>query len=766
MKKQETTYSEIKGLITDVNINVNPGNPTFQNFYKTPIGKLAKRKGWNLYWRVLSTYGDYYMEQGKDNGNIIIDYDRLTSGTGGYPDTATFHVKKYNGSLNTANGETYAKDYTIFLRNKIVNDNNELWRYLYASDLTPNDKKISDTWEGRGNKKFIETPDHVYIINDYQNGITTQNVLKYKYNRISMLHDDVTKEVKIGSNFKSNDGGAVDWEIRAETKRYTHAIPADADDSIPPLKSIEAGTYHYMFLPVYNTGAVGDPIFIEYANTNETYSSGYYASTPEGAYISPVTITRAPIGSYNAVAFYCKDITDPFISFIKIYRTKNLTSSTATAASKTKFYFVGQAAVPQPYHDGREHQLEISNAKYYSATVSLFYGDNLPDSELGTDYLTASDPFNKNASMRASCGCYAQNRLFLAGDRRYPANIFLSELDKTDLFILSPYTMPLASLGNETVAIENVGTNIFVFQKNSFYILRPTSDADVPYIVELVSPSVGCDSLNSITVLDNIAYFMFNNKLWALNEFSQFKEISGTINTQLDDIDTANPAEVILKTNTFDRYIKIMYRKADGDAVNIDYYPIHDLSTEQTGDKDIYTKSGTMDEDQEILNLNIQTDNYKLVNYEQLSTGQEWGVEIDGNIVIRTSDWEDTFVGKAKTRWLNYIADSTAATNLYSVNAVLEKPWAFSATVKANCVVIYGTGPIDVASAKDGGAFSAYKTYTMTRTGVTIPLNLVGHIISVRLRHTANTDIDYDFMKLVYTPYSSVDVTNDVSGGE
>lgn len=758
MKKQETTYSEIKGLITDVNINVNPGNPTFQNFYKTPIGKLAKRKGWinPYYWYnegVGNRTSSWGVNNGKDVGNIKIDYTRLVSGAGGYPDTATFHYKSFKDKLLVQTGETIAGEWQYIIQNKIVNNTNELWAARTGhtrGQVTPYIKKISSEtqWTGRGNTKFIDTPDHVYIFNDFQDGQTTRNVLKYKYDKdnINGNYDlDECDEVQIDSNLKCGASNGNDWIINAEIKSFDAAtVPGTI------YTGIGIGKYNYIFLPVYNTGAVGDPIFRDQLNIVNG------VVTSKKSYYQTVKIP-GPVNTKYGVSFKCKFIANPFIIGINIYRTKNIE---LLNAETEKYYFVGFATKPLYTTTTATGSAELVFGKsmYYSSTTSNFYGDVSNDDALGNQ-IFQTFPINLDAPLRASCGCYAQNRLFVAGDRRHIENVFFSEPDKTDLFINVGYTLELVSGENEVKTIIEVGIIICVFLKHSIYILRPTSDPDVPFIKELLSPTVGCDSLNSACTLDTICYFIFNNKLWAINEYGQYKEISAAINTLFKDKD--DTSEIILKPNASDRYIKIMFRKSDGDAVNIDYYPIHDFFTEQTGDKDIYTVSGVN------ATLVSQDDRYKLVNYEQIpDLNEEWGVDIDGNIVKRGTDYQDVSVGSDKVTWLNYTADSILAIKTYPINAVLEKPWAFSATVKANCVVIYGTGPIDVASAKDGEEFSEYKTYTMTRTGITIPLNLVGHIISVRLRHTANTDIDYDFMKLVYTPFTSVDVTNDVAGGE
>lgn len=747
MKKQTAEYKNIKGLVSDVNLNNNVGNPKFENFSLTPIGKLTKRKGWGVVTA--------YSETGKDNSNIKIDFNRIDTGAGGYPDINTFHYRSFKDTLTDQYGVNAGFAWQYTLRNKVVNNVNGLWAKRTGKHflgLTTSDKQITTTaqWNGKGNTKFIETPDHVYIVNDYKEGNLTKDVLKYSYDKfnVGVLYNDTCYDTSISSNLKTKELPTItDWVVRVEKKVYTNTVnPA-------PKKSLPIGKYMYMFLPVYNTGTIGEPLFDKYYKTEV----GGDASTQiTGAYTQTIVIaasdTTPGTGKYVAAAIYGKPITNPFIKNIRVYRTKNL----ITESNINKFYFIGQVAKATNWIS--EQNLEIAPEQYYSTSVPAFYGDTMQDSELGEDYIQARGILNSNVSMRASCGCYAHNRLFLGGDRRYPQMGFVSTLDKTDEFYLAPYTFELFNSENEQTTIQEVANSIYWFSKNSLYVLRPTLDVDVPFTKELVSPTVGCDSLNSACVLEGICYFIFNNKLWALDAFGQYKEISTAVNTQL--ANKASSAEIILKVNASDRYIKIMYRDTNNEAVNIDYYPVQDLFNSQTGDKDIYSINGATAE------LQSQDDRYKLVNYEQIpDLGEEWGVDIDGNIVKRGTDYIDTSVGSDKVTWINYTADNTLAAKSYPVNGILEKPFVFSSRVRFNSVILFGLGTIEMAYKVDNGSYGAYRTYTMTRTGTECPLNGVGSIHSIKLRHSANSDIDFDFMKVKWTAQTNVDISNNVDAG-
>jgi hypothetical protein len=743
MRKQTADYKQIRGWVTDKNINDNVGNPTFQNFTLTPIGKLTKRKGWS----VVTAYN----ETGKDNSNLKIDFDRLTTGSQGYPDIQTFHYRSFKDTLTDQYGVNAGFTWQYTLRNKVVNNVNGLWAKRTGKHflgLTTSDKQITTTaqWNGKGNTKFIETPDHVYIVNDYKEGNTSRDVLKYGYdkNNLGVLYPDTCYDTSIGNNLKVKANPTItDWVVRAEKKTYT----GTAQNA--PKRSLPVGVYEYLFLPVYNTGSIGEPIFMDYAGKNAYDINVFQPTNAWTQTIRVDTPDTTTTGTFVGVALYGKIINNPFITHIRIYRTKNR----LVAGNINKFYFLYQVAKPNNFI--AEQNLAVSEIQYTNTTGPVLYLDTLLDTELSGDVLEPLGIINNAVSMRASCGCYAQNRMFLGGDRRYPSVGFVSALDKTDSFLIE-YAFELFNSENEQTTIQSVGNNIYWFSKNSIYVLKPNNDVDVPYTKELISPTVGCDSLNSACVLEGICYFIFNNRLWALNEYGQYKEISAAINTQI----VNNASEIVLKPNASERYVKIMFRNTSGEAVNIDYYPIHDLFAEQTGDKDIYTINGATAE------LSTQDDRYKLVNYEQIpDLSEEWGVDIDGNIVKRASDYQDTSVGSDKVTWLNYTADNTGAVKTYPVNGILEKPFVFNSRVRLNSVILFGSGSIDMAYKVDNGAYGSYRTYTMTRTGTECPLNGVGSIHSIKLRHTANSDVDYDFMKVKWTSQTNVDISNNVDAG-
>lgn len=743
MKKQTAEYKDIKGLLTDVNINNNVGNPTFDNLSLTPIGKLTKRKGWTWYKQ--------YEEDYRDIANLKIDYDRLSTGSQGYPNPSVFHYRGFKDTYLEQSQGRISGEWSYKLYAKIYLNEGGLWARRDGDSFSninlPKRITTNAQFDGRGNIKFVESPKHVYIVNDFKDGENSKDILKYSYDKynVGVLYEDKCYNTSIGSNLITrNYPTQTKWQVRAELKQYKDTV-GDA-----PKKSIPVGIYEYLFLPVYNTGSIGDPIFKSYSNSWDVKN----IYVPEGAYTQQIAVPTPTIpGTYNSIAFYALPIKDPFITHIRIYRTKNLAGKPENI---NKFYFCYQVAKPSINY---EINLNVSNISYYYTNpAEIFYADVLQDSELSGDTLVEKLLSNRNASMRGTCACYAQNRLFVGGDRRYVSSGFVSELDKSDSFGALIYNFELASNNNEQTSIEEVGNNIYWFLQHSLYVLRPTSDTDIPYTKELISPTVGCDSLNSSCVLDNICYFIFNEKLWALNEFGQYKEISAAVNTQLTG--KATGSEIVLRANASERFIKIMYRTSLGEAVNIDYYPVLDLYRKHVGKKDIYGISGST------AVLESGNEHYQLINYQHVpDLGESWGVDIDGNIVKETTDYQDTSLGNQKVTWNDYTADSTAAIRTYSVDGIMEKPFVFNSRVRFNSVVLFGSGDIDFAYKVDNGSYSDYKTVTMTRTGVEIPLNGVGTIHSIKLRHTANSDIDYDYMRVKWTAQTSVDISNNVDTG-
>ena len=751
MRKQTAEYKDIKGLVTDVNINNNVGNPTFNNFSLTTIGKLTKRKGWE---NVLN-----YNEEGKDNTNLKIDFDRLSTGTGGYPLIGVFHIRR---GAQVGYGPTI--EYFDILHYKMVNNIGEIWRTRlnlnnYSVMLS---KKISLDNQFLNVKffRFIETPDQIYIISCGETGNT---VYKYKF-----YEDTKTFDVDLIENIS----------ISSEIYVQAEVINGGSTKS-------EGGKYKYKVIPVYNTSSSG---YINIMDKPE-----YYA---EANIVSVVQSVKLKIyGSY-----------DPHVIGYKIYRTKaNIPAKPAKtpppfapwkkttwewllydsvgrpAVISNDYYFLGYYPKPnnsiEPLNmidlvdpsksvtiSGTTHYLTETNitdsniGDMYSGTLPVnYYRHNTSKPYPATKYVpTIAAP---GIGMCATCGCYAQNRLFIAGHNKYPNLVFVSALDQTDNFQELIYSMDGANDKNSAASIECVGQTIYVWLRNNgLYALRPTASADVPYVIEIKANDTGCDGLNATCVMGDIAYYLWQNKLYALNEFGQYKEISAAINTLL--AQKKEGTEAVIKANTTEKYVKIMFLNDDNEAVNIDYYPEKDMYRSYVGKKDIYEINGNTAE------LKAGAEHYQLVNFLHIpDVKQSWGVDADGNIVKEKDNYVDTSIGSDKVTWLNYTADNTNAVKNYPVEGILEKPFVFNSRVRFNSITLYGDGDIDIAYRVDTGEWTEYKTVTMTRAGVEVYYNGVGTIHSIRLRHTANSDIDFDYAKIKWTAQTNVDIANNTEAG-
>ena len=747
MKKQTAEYKDIKGLLTDVNINNNVGNPTFDNLTLTPIGKLTKRKGFK---NIIN-----YDEKNADLSNLKVNYGKV------WANSNLFYV--HTIPVYTSGTEVKHKD---IIYSAIKNNKN----YIIKSRLDENDNVLSTKMISYNNlqvkagrpAKVIPTPEMAFIVsNEITSEETSSGIFKHMFKRVITNGDaDIMQNVVIDSDVWVN--GSVLENVSSVS---------------------EIGTFRYKVVPVYNTGAEGS-----IKSDNDIYN--YTA-----------VITKVTQG----VVLRVYSTRDPFIIGYKVYRSKVNTQTVNVIRTDVSWGALVQNTVTE-VKPAKEGKREYYFLAYFpkpataqpSIPVSLIAGywgstayteRDIKSTNLG-DLYSRKEPINRVATenngliidgenwttgayeqrdipalskvlgffgMRGTCACYAQKRGFMGGDKRYPHIGFVSELDKIDSYGSLIYTFELANDTNEQTSIEEVGNNIYWFLQHSLYVLRPTSDTDIPYTKELISPTVGCDSLNSC-VLDNICYFIFNEKLWALNEFGQYKEISAAVNTQLTG--KATGSEIVLRANASERFIKIMYRTSLGEAVNIDYYPVLDLYRKHVGKKDIYGISGST------AVLESGNEHYQLINYQHVpDLGESWGVDIDGNIVKETTDYQDTSLGNQKVTWNDYTADSTAAIRTYSVDGIMEKPFVFNSRVRFNSVVLFGSGDIDFAYKVDNGSYSDYKTVTMTRTGVEIPINGVGTIHSIKLRHTANSDIDYDYMRVKWTAQTSVDISNNVDTG-
>jgi hypothetical protein len=749
------------GYVKDFPDTLNPGFKTFKNWIISVTGKLTKAFGWSV---VLP-----YDETGKDCGNLSIDFGR--TGFDGYPSISTFHCKPF---VTTVGGVEVT--YRDVLYHKIVNNINEIWRTRYGPpDIVQNpiieSKKISvdGQFQGKCNIRFVESPDHVYIINDYVSGTVSGTVYKYKYAKDLKQYDaDLIQNVSISAAVET-------WAVKTANS---------STDSI-------LGNYLYSVVPVYNTSSEGAMVARE-KETDLVFNAIYVNIDNK-----KLSVTLEVQSSYN-----------PFIIGYKVYRTKvNAVVATvyknsdnpfdmqkqsvyqAPVPPNKEFYFLGY--FPRPNNSinsvNPANRIKLTHEVKSEGVTYNITENNINDKSLGSilnilqpvnlviESILTTDGYNPSKSfldsgygMLCTCGTYADDSMFLGGDARYPKKLFKSEFGKSDTFGSVIYDIKYASLENMQTAIEQVGGNMFVWCKNGGLVkLSPTQSADVPYIVEPLGDGIGCDSINSIAVIGKMAMFVFKNKLYLMNEFGacattadgSWKEISGGINSIL----ATATSEIVLKTNNKDNYVKIMFRTASL-PINIDFYPTLGVWIEHTGKKDIYNKYGVL------ASLSSASERYGLVNYNYLpDVNEEWGVDVDGNIVKRQDTFINTSVGSDKTQWLN-CSTSAIAIKDYNVVSTLERSLHFNAKIYINKIIFYGTSLIKYDYALDTGVYvfaavNETREITMVMTGYEIAINQHTNLLLLKMIHDTAAEIDFDYIEIVYNGTQKITVKNTVGAG-
>jgi len=774
-KKNTITVKQFKpGLITDLNVTVNPGYTRFENLKINTVGKFEKRKGWSVLYM--------YEEHNRDVANLPISYDSVYTDANkdSVPRTDFIHV--HSKSTVASGSTTEETEYIDLLFHRIYDNVNTLWHRridkttkatIAEYNLTPaltgtdyNGDSWGLPWKNWGNVTFIDTPDHTYIINGYKAGDKAGNVFKYDYGDNARNRDPIRLQ---------NIGLAILKGGTGDTGSYKLA-----EDPVEVSSLTRGKHYFYGVAPVYNTGVIG----------NITKSPGHiYVSPYDGGF------TANP---GRSVLISVKPTYDPYITHYRIFRTKQKNSDYFDFYNDPLF-FVEQVEVP-------------ANTGFNEFT--LIYNDILGDDELGSEYIesdsinsyvltpttindlgsaqiygdgegyfiglsdsTGTTRYNRlttvsnHIGMRATCGTYAQSRSFFGGDRLNPDKLFVSEIDRSDNIRASlTYTIPLASLQNEITAIREIGNTIFVLCESSTYKLIETNNPELPYVLELVDSSKGCDSPSAFEVLNRVGFFMFKGKLQAMSEYGDIKEISGAINTKLAGLD-ADPATYVLRANESQEFIKIMFRRnSDQFPINIDFYPEDNLYTEEIGIKQIFTPTGETDATtgKEIVSLNEEDERFLLTAYcYNQNAGEEWGINFDGDIVYRGSDYADVSKVNSKVSWQDYIynGDLTLLENSFNIKGVIEKPFVFESRVQASSIIFYGTGTIKFKMNYDETGYTAEKEVTLNRAGVEVPLGKQGFIIKVLITHDTNEDIDLDLFELKVTGKQGTNIKNKTSSG-
>lgn len=723
----QKVMSFIPAWIQDVNYTVNPGFIKLKNGFINPLGKIQKRKGWETKFR--------WWPQGKppgQEGNLPIDYTYPVNGSDSCARTNFIHIKsklQSDGSIHK-----------FCLVHRILNGKNALMKYTFDENgnfIGQTQIGTPEQFTNYGPVKFIETNDQVYIINTFNKMDGSKKlgyIWKYAYgNNIKNLDTERIQNISISNS------------VYAKTEIISGT----------GMVGLETGTYFYYVMPVYNTGSIGRIDGTSFIQT-----------------AAQATITT----NNQSVVVKVLSAYDPYIIAYRIFRTKKNSATISNA------YFLGQYNKPDN-SNSTTALLELvdpnSTIHIIGGVQRRFTDTNTLDTALGSKmdsvyFLNSykhewsngypnsrgmdipSTALDNNLNFPVSCGCYAQGRLILG----YGNRLMFSLLDHSDS-IDGTLTM-IIPLANETenpvIAIEEAGPWIFAFCKSAIYKLMPTSDLLAPYQLQIVSNTFGCDSLTSITVLDGIAYFISRNKLYAMNAFGQIKLIGGPIESVFNEaIDTIN-----ISRNEKEKFIKFMFRTASGSR-EVDFWYDANYFIDEEGYRDIFTPDGTN------VDLLQKDPRYKLLAYEyNLTTGEEWGVTFDGDVVRRGNDHIDKSTASTVKNWQDYTyLESVNPVDNYNVNLIFEKAFSYSERVQFNSLLLYGTGFVYVSYAKDASEdYSTEKRIALKRDGVETAIDVQAFTCKIRVRHEEADNIDLDYFALKITSSGKVDFLNTVDGGE
>lgn len=713
------------GWIEDVNYTVNPGYIKLKNAFLNSLGKIQKRMGWALK-RMWKQPG---LTPGAE-GNLPLNYSYPVAGSDACARTNFMHIKSKLQPDGTM--------HKYCLVHRIKNGKNALVKIEFDENgdfVAETQIATPEQFKNYGPVKFIETPDMVYIINTFNSlssGTKKGYIWKYAY----------------GLNIN-----ALDTE-RIHNISISNSMYATAEILKTSSAGLAIGKYYYFVMPEYNTQTVGRG------------DSATFVVTA-----ASVDITE---GSQHAIIKVLSPY-DPYIVAYRIYRSKK--NGSALEAPKYLCRVVKPANNTNP-----EQLVELINPTspifVISGTNRRVTDMNTTDEQLGsalpmTPFLNSykhlwqnfstyshgqnppSTVYDNQLNLPISCGCFAQNRLILG----YGKNLYFSLPNNSDSIDGTLTLMP--PLAHETenplIAIEEVGPYIFCFCKSAIYKLIPTSNTTTPFQLSPVSTSYGCDSLSSITILDNIAYFMFRNKLHAMNAYGQIKEIGGPIASVFETI--KNGTDFNISKNDKEKFIRIMFL-TDANSREIDFYPDLNYFVDNAGYRDIFVPESNTEVD-----LSVENERYRLTAYEyNHTTGEEWGVTYDGDIVKKDVDYIDKTIASTVTNWQEYdYAGTTQPRNSYPVELLFEKAFSYPERVGFLSFLLYGTGKVYISFSIDGSnVWSKEKLITLTRAGTETLIDAQGFSVILRLRHTENSSLDLDFYALKFNASGKVDFLNKI----
>lgn len=227
------------------------------------------------------------------------------------------------------------------------------------------------------------------------------------------------------------------------------------------------GEYRYRYSFVYNT-------------TTETELSTNY-STWSGTN-----------GKINAA------VTNPgngYVTYIRLYRTKDLTGLSSGEKDAAPYYFINQTAMAAPGGANYSFDDEIADAELVD--MAQLWGYVTPE---------------------ARCAVYVNDRIFAIGDYL----LYVSDPGKTDSFRAeNVIRLPKGGIGyndNKGYAIAALGDYVFIFMKQgTIYRLVPTqAEEGLPYVLQemIYDKTYGCSQIAGAKSFNGYIYFIWQKNVY------------------------------------------------------------------------------------------------------------------------------------------------------------------------------------------------------------------------------------------------------------
>ena len=559
-------------------------------------------------------------------------------------------------------------------------------------------------------KYLNSTPRIIYIMkNDpianpkiyYKNGeggaiedITGSGLPNFTFS-MSCVQDPITGNVYLNDwngqhwkwLFKANSGstGAED------NVRINKIETPTTGPTLTPAAGTLSGEYRWRYTFVYNTA------------TETELSTNYSTWTGVNAQID-VSITNPGNG---------------YVSFMRIYRTKDLTGLTPGQKDAAPYYFIEQIAVDPP------------------GGADPNYVDATDDTEL-VDEAT----FYGYVEPNAVTACYSNDRMFMAGGEL----VYMSDPAKSDSFrAVNTFLVPKASTKNNNVItnIRPIGDTIYIYlEDGGMYKLVPTQSTETPYILREVETeeTYGVRSPNSVATLNGVHYFIWNREIYTFNGTS-FKRISDNINPILREVwrYAFGERQSTLVSDEVQQVIHCFVRGSYFAPYHLVFQPQYGTWAFWTGYRDI-APSTIKGYNMVMQTASIDSDNGDVFYIDEVFNIMKQDIYGSGSLYYRDENPE------------------TGMTPVYNVESILEKWYNFGKQTFINSLALYcqhpaGTDFKIITRRNEEGIPNVppdadKRTLKAKQIGGELPINSMLQRLKVWIAQDNNGGLDLDYFEL------------------